>query len=270
LLGLRTAPGQLLSVQSINPGILVENGTIRFSLLPGQLVKVERGEWPFMGGRLILHETVLNFARPTAKRLTFEVVGLDANAFVSSFGFREIQASGKFDGVLPMIFDEDGGRIVGGRLDARAPGGTLSYVGTVNRANLGFAAKIAFDALKDLRYRSMIVRLDGDLSGEFATRITIDQLGLSGSSGPAKLVRSAFAKVPFRFNINIRGPFRALIQTARSFRDPRQQINDVLSRPLDDIPGIVTEVRRREEQQSQSQTPVAPTIEATPTPLTKR
>ncbi len=270
LLGLTTAPGQLLSVTSINPGILVENGTIRYQLLPGQLVKIERGEWPFMGGRLILQETVLNFARPTAKRLTFEVVGLDSKIFIDSLGFREIAATGLFDGVLPMIFDENGGRIVGGRLDARAPGGTLSYVGAMNRADLGFAAKIAFDALKDLRYRSMIVRLDGDLSGEFATRITIDQLGLSGSSGSAKLVRSAFAKVPFRFNINIRGPFRALIQTAKSYKDPRQQINDVLTRPLDSIPGIATEVRREEEQKSQSQTPVTETIEVTPTPPTKR
>ena len=93
---------------------------IRYQLLPDQLVKIERGEWPFMGGRLILQETVLNFGRPTAKRLTFEVVGLDAHTFVQSLGFKEIDATGTFDGVLPMIFDENGGRIVGGRLDSRA------------------------------------------------------------------------------------------------------------------------------------------------------
>jgi hypothetical protein len=33
-------------------------------------------------------------------------------------------------------------------------------------------------------------------------------------------------------------------------------INDVLPRPLDDVPGIVTEVRRVEENQQQTQTPV--------------
>ena len=69
-----------------------------------------------MGGDLILRETILNFGRPTAKRLTFEVVGLDAKTFVESLGFKEIEATGTFDGVLPMIFDEEGGRIVGGRL----------------------------------------------------------------------------------------------------------------------------------------------------------
>ncbi len=267
LLGLTTAPGQLLTAQSINPGILVEDGVIHYQLLPHQLIKIERGEWPFMGGRLVLHETVLNFAHSTAKRLTFEVIGLDANTFVSSLGFKEISASGRFDGFLPMIFDENGGRIVGGRLEARPEGGTLSYVGAINRAKLGFAAKIAFDALKDLRYKSMVVRLGGDLSGEFATQITIDQLGLSGSSGGAKLLRSAFAKVPFRFNINIHGPFRSLIQTAKYYRDPRQQVDKVISRPLDSIPGIVTEVRRSEEIQSQTQTPPpAPEITTTMTP----
>ncbi|MEO7410815.1 MAG: hypothetical protein ABIU10_05785, partial [Sphingomicrobium sp.] len=54
LLALQTAPGQAFSVASINPGILVENGQIHFQILSSQLVKVERGEWPFMGGRLIL------------------------------------------------------------------------------------------------------------------------------------------------------------------------------------------------------------------------
>ena len=57
---------------------------IRYQLLPHQLIRIERGEWPFMGGRLILEETVLNFGKPSAKRLTFRVEGLDAHTFVST------------------------------------------------------------------------------------------------------------------------------------------------------------------------------------------
>jgi translocation and assembly module TamB len=264
LLALETPPGQTATVQSINPGILVENGVIRYQLLPNQLVKVERGDWPFMGGRLILRETVLNFSKPTAKRLTFEVVGLDAKVFVDTLGFKEIGATGVFDGVLPMIFDENGGRIVGGRLDSRDPGGTLAYNGVVNRANLGTMGNIAFDALKSLRFKSMIVRLDGDLAGEFATRLTIDGVGL-GESKTAKFLRAIY-KLPLKFNVTIRGPFRALIATAKAYRDPRQMISDVLPRPLDSVPGIVTEVRRREEQQNQTQTPVQEKVDVSTTP----
>jgi len=269
LLGLTTPPGQVMTVQSINPGILVENGVIHFQLLPDQLVRIERGEWPFMGGRLILRETVLNFARPTAKRLTFEVVGLDAHTFVSSLGFKELDATGTFDGVLPMIFDENGGRIVGGRLDARPGGGSLAYNGVVNKADLGTMGNIAFNALRDLRFKSMIIRLDGDLAGEFTTRLAIEGVGL-GQTSTQKLIRSLLSKIPLKLNVTITGPFRALIATAKSFNDPRTVINDVLPRPLEDVPGITTEVRRVEENQQQTQTPVNQQVNfAPPPPKTK-
>ncbi|HET9334796.1 MAG TPA: YdbH domain-containing protein [Sphingomicrobium sp.] len=262
LLGMQTAPGQVVTLESVNPGILVENGVLRYQLLPDNLVKIERGEWPFMGGRLILQETILNFGRPSPKRLTFEVVGLDARTFVDSMGFKELSASGTFDGVLPMIFDDEGGRIVGGRLDSREGGGTLAYNGVVNRANLGMIGGFAFDALRDLRYRSMIIRLDGYLDGEFATRMTIVGVGL-GNTSTQQFLRSV-NRIPFNFNVTIKGPFRALIATAKSFRDPTQVIEPALPRPLDDVPGIVWETRRREESQQQSQTPVDEEVTTNP------
>ena len=72
----------------------------------------------------------------------------------------------------------------------------------------------------------MIVRLDGDLAGEFATRLTIEQLGLGDAADQRRSSAAPSARCPFRFNITIKGPFRSLIQTAKSFRDPRQQIGD--------------------------------------------
>jgi len=268
LLDLTTSPGQTMTVQSINPGILVENGVIHYQLLPNQLVKVERGEWPFMGGRLILDETVLNFGRPTAKRLTFEVVGLDAHTFVQSLGFKELDASGTFDGVLPMIFDDSGGRIVGGRLDSRPGGGSLAYNGVVNKADLGTMGNIAFNALRDLRFKTMIIRLDGDLAGEFTTRLAIEGVGL-GQTTTQKFIRGLLSKIPLKMSVKISGPFRALIATAKSVVDPRQVIKDVLPRPLDEIPGITTEVRRVEEQQSQAQTPPDEQVNVSQPPTTK-
>src|SRR5205814_9149491 len=89
-LELETAPHQLATIASINPGITVTDGVIRYQLLPHNLVRVARGEWPFMGGRLVLHETVLTSASPSAKRLTFELVGFDAKQFIDSLGFQGI------------------------------------------------------------------------------------------------------------------------------------------------------------------------------------
>ena len=184
-------------------------------------------------------------------------------------GFKDLQATGTFDGVLPMIFDDNGGRIVGGRLDSREGGGTLAYEGVINRANLGFFGGLAFDALRSLRFRSMIVRLDGDLAGEFATRLTIDQVAIGQSNSVQRILRGAVRSVPFKFNVSIIGPFRSLIATAKSLQDPRGVIRDVLPVPLDQIPGVVTEVRRREESQTMQQTPVEQKIEVTTTPPSK-
>ncbi|HZC38313.1 MAG TPA: YdbH domain-containing protein, partial [Sphingomicrobium sp.] len=251
LLGLETAPHQVATAQSVNPGIIVNNGVISYQLLPHNLVRIERGEWPFMGGRLILHETVLNFGTPSAKRLTFELQGFDAKQFVGSLGFKGLELTGTFDGYLPMIFDENGGRIVGGRLDSRPPGGELKYSGT---RPAGLAPGIAFDLFSDIRYKSMIVRLNGDLAGEFATKMTIEGPSLGPTHGlVAGLVHSVFSKLPLRLNVNINGPFRALIQMAKAFKDPTQVIAPVMPFPVDS-PALKVEVlstNKNEEQTTQ-------------------
>jgi hypothetical protein len=122
---------------------------------------------------------------------------------------------------------------------------------------------LAFDALRDLRFKSMIIRLDGYLDGEFATRMTIEGVGL-GNTSTQQLIK-AINRIPFKFNVTIKGPFRALIATAKSFRDPTQVIEPALPVPLDEIPGVVVETRRREETQEQSQTPVEEKVTPTPT-----
>jgi translocation and assembly module TamB len=249
LLGLATAPGQLAEVDAIRTGINVFDGRIRYQLLPGLQVKVEGGRWPFAGGELFLEETILDFSKPSPKRLTFRVEGLDAALFVQQMEFSNISATGTFDGVIPMVFDERGGRIVGGHLVARREGGTLSYIGELTDKELGVYGKLAFDALKSMRYSKLIVDLNGALDGEFVAGIQLDGvardpvLTTAPSSGGLKgLVAGRalgqLAKIPFKFNITIRGPFRAVMATARSFEDPTNLIQSVLPEMLRDKPAI--------------------------------
>lgn len=151
-----------------------------------------------------------------------------------------------------MIFDENGGRIVGGRLDSRPPGGVLKYTGTKPG---GMAAGIAYDLFTNIRYNSMIVRLNGDLAGEFATNLTIEGPSLGPSHGfVAGLVHKVFSQIPLRLNVNINGPFRALIQMAKGFRDPTQVIAPVMPFPVDS-PALKVDVLSTTKNEDQTTQP---------------
>jgi hypothetical protein len=258
LLGLTTAPGQIAEVEQIQAGIDVFEGRIRYQLLPDLKVRVESGHWPFAGGELILEDTTLDFAQESAKRLTFRVVGLDAATFVQQMEFSNIAATGTFDGLVPMIFDQRGGRIVGGHLQARPAGGVVSYIGELTDKELGAYGKLAFDALKSLRYSKLVIDLNGALDGEFVAAIELDGVARDPNLAPvsgggirnalAGRALSQLAKIPFEFNIKIRAPFRALLSTARSFEDPSALIQSVLPRDLRDQPTTTTNVQPQESE----------------------
>lgn len=218
LLALATPPHQEARIAEVNPGIAVSNGVVHYQLLGDQRVKVEDAHWPFAGGDLNLEPTLLSFAQSAERHLTFRVKGLDAAAFVQQLAFPNMSATGTFDGVLPMIFDQSGGRIEHGELVARAGGGTVAYIGELSNAQVGTAGKLAFDALKAIRYHSLAIGLDGRLDGEIISSVNFD--GVRQATGDQAMAARLIRGLPFRFNIRVRAPFRSLLGSARAFADP--------------------------------------------------
>ncbi|MGV1683186.1 intermembrane phospholipid transport protein YdbH family protein [Sphingopyxis sp. NJF-3] len=219
LVGLHSAPSQIATVAEINPGIPVTAGTIEYRLLGDNRVRIEGGRWPFAGGELVLHPATLDFNATEPRRLSFDIVGVEAAVFLQQFGFENINATGKFDGTLPVEFDGLGGRIVGGRIDSRSGGGTLAYVGELSNHNLGTIANFAFGALRSLQYDDLTIILNGDLDGEMVTDIRFGGVG-QGEGATRNFLTRQVAKLPFVFNVKIQAPFRQLISSAKGFYDP--------------------------------------------------
>ena len=237
LLSLESAPGQIATIKTINPGIPVRDGVVRYQLLPNTRIAVESGRWPLAGGTLALDPTVLDFGQAQERRMTFHVSGMAADQFLQQFDFKNLNATGIFDGTLPMIFDASGGRIEGGRLKVRPGGGTIAYVGEVTQKDVGFWGNFAFQSLKSLRYRDLDVTMNGPLAGEMITEVRFAGVG-QGAGAKRNFLFDRLQKLPLVFNVRIKAPFRQLIDSAQSFYDPRRLIER-------NLPALLEEQNKR-------------------------
>ncbi len=223
LLALESAPGQVATVASINPGVPVNDGRITYQTLAGTRIRIEGARWPFAGGELTLDPSLLDFSAPEIHRLTFRVKGAEAAQFLQQFDFKNLDATGTFDGVLPIAFDQSGGRIEGGHLVVRDGGGSIAYVGELTEKDLGTWGNIAFQALKSLRYKSLDIVMNGPLAGEMVTEVRF--AGVSqGEGAKSNFLVRRLQKLPFVFNVRIKAPFRGLLDSVASFYDPSRLI----------------------------------------------
>ncbi|MBX9731649.1 MAG: YdbH domain-containing protein [Sphingomonas sp.] len=258
LLNLETAPGQSATIANVNPGVPVLDGLVRYQLLSGSRVAVAGGRWPFAGGSLVLEPSILDFSETHGRRLTFRVEGVDAAQFLQQFDFKNLDATGTFDGVLPMIFDQQGGRIEGGHLTVRQTGGTIAYVGEISQRDVGFWGNRAFQALKSLRYKSLAIEMNGPLAGEMITEVSFAGISQGAGTKSNFLIRR-LQKLPLVFNIRIQAPFRQLIDSAQSFYDPQRLIERHL-------PELIREQNESLQRQSAAPSPPDPAAPRSTTP----
>ena len=256
LINLVTAPDQEVRIAALNPGIEVTEGVLRFEL-NGTRLLVKSASWPFMGGRLTLAPTTLNLGVSEARKYTLVIDGLDAARFVERMGLGNLQATGTFDGELPLVFSAanpgeqvaaavgtvlgmgtqqgvqaaqstpGSGRIVDGLLKSRPPGGNVSYVGELTYRDLSTMANFAFQTLRSLDYQTMDIALNGNLEGEIVTKVRFS--GVKQGAGAKKnILTRAVADLPIEMRVNIRAPFYQLITSFKALydtafvKDPRE------------------------------------------------
>ncbi len=218
LISLVTAPNQSLRVASINPGIEVNDGTVRFQLEQDGLLKVLGAEWPFMDGELRLEPTNLVLGAAEVRRFNLKIRGLNSARFVERLELGNLSSTGIFDGELPLVFDENGGRIVGGRLVSRSPGGNVSYIGELTYRDLSAMGNFAFETLRSLDYRVMTIGMEGELDGELVAQVKFDGVS-QGAGAKRNIITRKLAGLPIQFNVNLRASFITLITSMRSLYD---------------------------------------------------
>ncbi|WP_137679471.1 intermembrane phospholipid transport protein YdbH family protein [Aurantiacibacter suaedae] len=220
LLGLTTAPNQTIKIGTINPGIEIYDGEMTFQLVNGERIEIGGGEWPLLGGTLTLRPLTMNIGQSERRTYTVVIEGLEANRFIERMELNNLAATGTFDGVIPIVFDEEGnGFLEGGALTSRPPGGHLAYVGQLTYEDLSFVANLAFQTLRDLDFDEAEILLDGPLAGELVTRVRFEGIR-QGDSAEKNIISRTIARLPLELRLNIRAPFYQLISSTRSLYDP--------------------------------------------------
>ena len=148
----------------------------------------------------------------------FRVIGVDAEKLLAGYDFQNLRVTGVFDGVLPMVFNQDGGRIVGGALVSRPGGGEVSYLGELAYKDMGVFANYAFNALRSIRYSTLTIGVGGDLGGEIVTDISFTGLQ-QGTLAKRNFITRQLARIPIKFNVSVTAEFLKLIGSIRGLYD---------------------------------------------------
>ncbi|HEY7797447.1 MAG TPA: YdbH domain-containing protein [Hyphomonadaceae bacterium] len=215
LLGMKSAPGQTITIDKVTLGMPIEKGAIRFQMLGYDAVRVQSAEWPFAGGFIRVKPVDFRFGE-AENNVTAQAVNWDLNAIVELFKIPDVKLNGVVSGDIPVAFSTGSARIEKAELVASQVGGVIQYTGSTGdaAAQADPNAKMLFDALKDFRYKVMKVGLDGDIAGNLT--LTMNLLGNNPTVLDGKM---------FELNISVESPLMNLLNMTSWQDQLRSSVN---------------------------------------------
>ena len=230
LFSLTTAPTQVLTIGSMDPGVPLTDGRIAFRLLEGSDLAVESAAFPFAGGTLALAPFNWTLGADT-QHVEVTADAVDLAELVRTLKLPKIEAEGTVSGRFPIDVERTKVLIRNARLFADEGGGRLAYTGDAadSAAKSDANVRMAFEALKDFDFTVLEVGLDGNV----ADRVTIT-LKLAGKSrndisygNSAHIVRGQ----PFEFNIGIDTALAELFRSSQYYSN-QQKLTDFVVREV--------------------------------------
>ena len=233
LAALTTPPHQEVRIAKINPGVVVRDGIIRFKLEPEATIGLESASFPFAKGRLSVQPTLVKIGAAET-RYRVELKDVDVAQLIRELDFKDLTATGRVEGVFPLIVTPLGARIEKGVLKSAPGGGEIAYVGDAGKAGAGGPSQVAFDALRSFRYDNLALELSGDLDGDIITGIVfngVNNLPVSAATLVPGLRTTGATGLPFRFNVTVRAPFKTMAEGANRFTNPLNRLEGAVAPP---------------------------------------
>lgn len=177
LLPIATNGVQTIKVERVDLDALkLEKGVMDFSMPGDDTFIIDRGEFPWFGGTIGVYEAKASFAGQA--EIPLRAQNIDLKQVLDYVKVEGLTGEGMLSGSLPLIFEEGRARIENGVLRSEGPG-VVRYVGAASEqaALAGETADVAFDFLRDLRYNSLEVTVDGALDGALKFGMIFEGVG---------------------------------------------------------------------------------------------
>ncbi|MBB5519153.1 intermembrane phospholipid transport protein YdbH family protein [Amphiplicatus metriothermophilus] len=218
LIPLATAEPQTVSIRRIDIGALpLEDGVVRFALPGDETLRVIEAEFPWFGGRVGAYDAAASLSGGAAF-IPLQANEIDLKLVLEFADVDGLSGEGRLNGVLPIRFEGGRARIEGGEFVSAGPG-AVRYAGPAaeSASAAGEQANVAFSILRDLRYESLRVLVDGPLDGRLNFRMTFEGSG-------AVPVNEQFVRAPVIYRINLDAALLDLLNQAVLSSDVRRQI----------------------------------------------
>jgi hypothetical protein len=197
--------GQLLSMASFDFGLALENGLVSYGILENGAVELTRAEWDFAGGH-VRTAGALDL-RADVQALTLVIEDVDLAELLARVDLSGLEGEGRVSGYLPLFRRKGKLGIRAGRLATDATGWVryrpASEVGAISGQQAGFGE--ALRALRDFRYESLEMSLDGDPQGVMRVGLRLQGRNPDYYGGH-----------PVDFNVDLEAPLFAAFESARA------------------------------------------------------
>ncbi len=223
LLPLTTNGVQTITVAGVDLDALqLERGVMEFSLPGDDTFVLQRGEFPWFGGTIGVYDAKASFTGQA--EIPLRAQNIDLKQVLDYVKVEGLSGEGVLSGSLPLVFEDGKARIVQGLLKSEGPG-AVRYKGAASElaAQAGENADIAFDFLRDLRYTSLEVTVDGALDGALKFGMRFE------GAGDVTIRNGVLKDVPVLYRINLAVENIDLLRKANLANAVKMQIQRELS-----------------------------------------
>ncbi len=215
---LTTAGAQSITVEGADLDALqLQSGEITFEMRGDEKLRVERAVFPWFGGALGVDSATMALSGGEAVA-PLRADRVDLKQILEFADIDGLSGEGVLSGVLPLVVRDGRAHIENGVLNSDGAG-AIRYRGNVGdaAASAGGQAQMAFDLLRDLRFETFAVRINGPLDGRL--QFQIDLQGTGEIDFAEKDVR-----VPVNYHINLDAALLELLNQAALTRKIESQI----------------------------------------------